>query len=971
MTSERWQQISSIYNAALEREPAGRSAYLREACAGDEWLRQEIESLLAHDEGAAMIDAPVVLAVAKGLSARSGASLIGMRVGPYEITAFIGAGGMGEVYRARDTKLGRTVALKVLPELWSNDVERRARFDREARLLASLNHPNIAQLYGTEESAGVAALVMEFVEGQTLEARLTSPAATDVGGSSFSRTIRQEEALAIGTQLADALDAAHQRGIVHRDLKPSNIKLTPDARVKVLDFGLAKLADSGSSAGDVTTSPTITAHGTREGVLLGTAGYMSPEQARGQPVDKRADIWAFGCILFEMLVGRPAFARETVSDTIAAVLTGSPDWTALPQEVPASTRRLLRRCLERDPQRRLRDIGDGRHFLTEDAEPVAPVRPHGDLRWKAATGVLAMAVGALLVGRWFTNRPSSLPSIRLQIDLGPEVVNPLNGPPAILSPDGTRLVFRVRNSSGRIQLAARMLERDQQTLLPGTVDANYPFFSPDGRAVGFFANGRLKRVSLEGGDAVDLCGAPAARGGSWGDDDTIVASLDANGPLYRIPASGGMPQPITDLKEAVTHRMPQVLPGARAVLFTANNFVGDFDQATIEIQSLKTHERKTLVRGGYYARFVPSGYLLYMRGQTLYAAPFDPEQWQLGPAAPIVEGVRTRVSAGSAGLFVSQNGTLIYSEGHPLAFRLAWLWAGGRTEPLAARGDDWPVRFSPEGRRLAVAKTEAGSVDIWVYELERGNWTRLTTSPDIEGFPVWSPDGAHIAFVNGAAEIAWMRADGGGDIVQLTKSAIDPANSSISRAKRPFAFSPNGKWLLFEKDSSHTRTDVWALPIENATSDHPDAGTPVPILVSEFNEQAPMISPDGRWLAYQSDETGTDQVYVRPFLRPGGKWPISTGGGSHPVWSNDRKLFFRGPDGLMVVNYSATDPAFESGTPRLWAAKPGLSRWFDISPDGQRFVIVEDDPSDSPSSTQVTFVLNFFDQLRRQVSGRN
>jgi serine/threonine-protein kinase len=966
------QQISLIYYAALEREPDDRKAFLHEACAGDERLLHEVESLLAHDAAPAMIDAPAMQAAAKALGTESVASRIGMRVGIYEIGAFVGAGGMGEVYRARDTKLGRSVALKVMPELWSDNVEWRVRFDREARLLASLNHPNIAQIYGIEESSGVRAIAMEFVDGETLDGRLKSHVPSVRGARSVSRPIPHKEALALATQIADALDAAHQKGIVHRDLKPANIKLTPDRRVKVLDFGLAKLVDPLSSTDDVTTStPTSKGRGTREGVLLGTPSYMSPEQARGQPVDKRADIWAFGCVLFEMLAGRPAFAGETVSDTVVAVLEHSPDWTALPPELPASTRRLLRQCLEKDRQQRLRDIGDARLWLVADSEPGPPARLHRDMRWKVATGALAVLVGTLLVGRWFANRPVTAPSIRLQIDLGPDVVNPLNGPPAILSPDGTRLVYRVRNSSGRIQLVARELDRDQQTLLPGTVDANGPFFSPDGHSIGFFANRRLKRVSLDGGEAVDLCAALDPRGGSWGDDDTIVASLGANGPLYRIPADGGIARPITDLKQAVTHRLPQVLPGSRAVLFTANTFVGDFDQATIEIQSLTSNERKTLVRGGYYGRFAPSGHLLYMRGQTLYAAEFDPKRWKLGAAAPIIQGVRTRISAGAAGFFVSQNGTLIYSEGHPLAFRLAWLGPNGHTEPLpaAARADNWPVRFSSDGRRVAVAKTEAGSLDIWVYELEHGGWTRLTSSPGIEGFPVWTPDGSHIAFVNGAGEIAWLRADGGGDVVQLTRTAIDPGGSPSPHFQRPYSFSPDGKWLVFEKDSSQTKIDVWALQIENAKTDHPEVRTPVPILMSEYNEQAPMISPDGRWLAYQSDETGTDQVYVRPFPGPGGKWPISTGGGSHPVWSKNHELFFRGPDGMMVANYSATSAAFDSGTPRLWATKRGLSQWFDLSPDGQRFIVVENDSSDEPSSTQVTFVLNFFEQLRRRFSG--
>ncbi len=894
----------------------------------------------------------------------------GTHVGPYKVTALLGEGGMGKVWRARHTGLERDDALKVLPDVFAADPERLARFQREARVLASLNHPNIARIYGleeTHETGGTTAIVMELVEGPTLADRIAQG------------PIPVEEALSVAKQIAEALEAAHEQGIIHRDLKPANVKAPLDGPVRVLDFGLAKPLDSARAALDPSQSPTLSMPPmTQVGVILGTAAYVSPEQARGKAVDTRADIWAFGCVLYEALTASLAFPGETFSDTIAAILEREPKWSALPEQTPAGIRRLLHRCLEKDPKRRLRDIGEarielgdaiaargtlrdtreGRVALGERTEVATASRPRHALWAVTTAALLALA----LAGWWQALRPVSRPLVRLPVELGPEAVDPINGAGAILSPDGTRLVYRSRNAGGAVQLVMRTLDQEQATPLAGTEDAIGPFFSPDGRSVGFFdmARRKLRKISLQQGPPVDLSDAEAARGGSWGEDGNIIAAITARGPLYRIPSGGGRAEPITVVQPAVTHRWPQVLPGAEAVVFTANEFIGDFDRATIEIQSLRTGQRKTLIQGGHYGRYIPTGHLLYVRGGTLHALPLDVRRQELtGPAVPVISSVRNRISSGGAAYDVSSSGTLICAGGAPVTYRLAWLDDSGRVERLPARASQYnfPIRFSPDGRRLALATAEAGSLDVWVYDWQRDAWTRLTSSPDVDSHPVWSPSGTHLALESGRG-IFWRRADGTGEAVRLTADDAVP---------HPFSFSPNGDWLAFTRWDSQTKEDVWALPLERTESDHPRAGAPVPLLKTTFNEDAPMISPDGRWMAYQSNESGRDEVYVQSFPVGGGRWPISTGGGSRPVWARrGQRLFYRSPEGVMVASYSVVGAAFEPGTARVWVKISDLGEWFDLSPDGTRFVAVENAP-DAGQPTHVTFLLNFFDELRRSV----
>jgi serine/threonine-protein kinase len=886
----------------------------------------------------------------------------GRRLGPYEILALLGAGGMGEVYRARDTKLGRDVALKVLPEAFAKDPERMARFRREAQVLATLNHPHIASIYGLEDSGGVRALVMELVEGPTLAERL-KPGAIPV-----------EEALPIARQIAEALEAAHEKAIVHRDLKPSNVKVTPEGKVKVLDFGLAKAFAGESSATDLSQSPTVTAGATREGVVLGTAAYMSPEQARGKPVDKRTDVWAFGCVLYEALTGRQAFSGETVSDTIAAILGRDPDWQALPASTPAAIRRLLRRCLERDPKRRLQAVGEARIAIEDTLSGTAEV---GEVRepplqnvsrramlWSLG-GLAALSIGVALWTLLRAPSPATRQIARLVVNVPPGdrlAPGPLSH--IALSPDGSRLVY-VARGVGTNQLYVRPIDRFEAAPIPGTAGAGSPFFSPDGQSVGFFAEGKLKKVSLGGGATLTLCGAPNNRGGGWGPDDTIIFAPSIITGLFRVSAAGGTPAPLTTVdreKGEFGHRWPETLPGGKAVLFTILTGTS-FDDARIGVLSLETGERRVLVQGGTYARYVPTGHVVYARAGGLLAVPFDLKRLEVtGPPVSILDGVSMNPTYGSAEFSISAEGSLAYVPGGSSGGERMLLWVDrtGAAQPLPTPLRSYmSPRLSPDGTRLAVAITGANA-GVWVYDLGRGTLTRLIESPNFITWPIWTPDGKRITFQSAQSAPSsllstfWMPADG--------SDAAEPLTTS-EKYRMPGSWSPDGRTLAFTETDPTTGFHIGVLTLEGDRKTRPFLQTP-------SNDGGPAFSPDGRWLAYQSGESGRWEVYVRPFPGPGGKLQISTDGGTEPVWArNGRELFYRNGDKMMATAVEAK-PTFSAAKPRLLfeghfeAYINSFDPNYDVSSDGRRFLMVKASEQES-AATQLNVVLNWSDELRR------
>jgi len=890
----------------------------------------------------------------------------GRRFGSYEILAAIGQGGMGEVYRAKDTKLGRDVAIKVLPRAFEQDPERLARFEREARVLASLNHPNIAAIYGFErgfEHDGqecLCYLVLEYVPGETLKGPLPV-----------------EDVLAVARQITAALEEAHEKGFVHRDLKPANIKITPEGKVKVLDFGLAKAYADEAASSDPGASPTLSALPTRAGVILGTAGYMSPEQVRGGPVDKRADIWAFGCVVYELLAGKKAFASESAPDAMVAVLSREPDWEALPAAVPVRLRELLRRCLRKDPRERLHDIADARlemegwggspEPLPGGAHWARPPQRHW-LPWGIAAVMTVVGAAALAVASRRLESSEAKPVTRTVIALPPGERLAVDLYPALaLSPDGRRLVY-VTTRSSRTQIHLRPLDRFEATPIPGTEGAVGPFFSPDGEQIGFLAGGKLKKLALSGGSPTALLDVGDFRGASWGADGRIVLTptADSAARLTQVAASGGAARLLMAPDASRVQRgerWPDILPGGEAAVFSEWT-TGSPDDFPIGLVNLDSGERRALLTGGAGPRYASPGFLLYARGGVLLAAPFDLARLRVsGEPIPIASRVMTDSQTAAAQFSVAGE-TLAYVPGTERVPERSVVLVDrkGQARPLlAARHAYTHPRFSPDGRRLAVGISQVGNRSVWIYDLTRETLTRFTFGGGTNAAALWSPDGKRVLFSSdrgGARNLYWAPAAGGGPEERLTSS---------SKTQSMGSWSPDGKWVLYEEVDAGGSPDIWALPVAEGGAGE---RKPRPVLQGPFAERHPRFSPDGRWIAYSSNETGRYEVFVQAFeAAGGGKRQISTEGGTEPIWSRDGKeLFYRNGDRMMAVDIS-TKPSFSHGTPRLlfegqYTVGPLSIASYDVTPDGRHFVMLQSSDS-SPGATQIHVVQNWQAGLKR------
>ena len=887
----------------------------------------------------------------------------GSRIGAYEILSVLGAGGMGEVYRARDIKLQRDVALKVLPPSVADDPSRLARFRREAQVLASLNHPHIGAIFGVEDSDRVA-LVLELVDGVTVEDRIARG------------PLPWKEAVALAIQIADGLEAAHERGIVHRDLKPANVKISSSGRAKVLDFGLAKPANDTAFADDSSGEPTVLAVTraiTREGMVVGTIGYMSPEQARGQAIDKRADVWAFGCVLFEMLSGRAPFAGNTPTDTLAAIVEREPIWRDVPPTVPGAVVDVLRRCLTKDPRRRFHDLADVRIQL-EDAliAPAATATRQDSALWlRLAVAMLALVAVTVVITGAVVRRMSKAAgsevaesSARLaRLTIVPD--QPFADPQRscggdceegllAISPNGRQVVYAGTSSSGQ-QLYVRPIDRFESRALAGTENAIGPAFSPDGRMIAFIADRTLKTIALDGGSPVVVSEGVEGNGISWGSDGHIYFAGGRGQGIWRVPVSGGPGEAVTSIDTEFQHRFPELLPDGTTLLFSALTNISD---EKISVISLTTGQRRTLV-DGIAPHYMPSGHLVYVLSNRLMAVRFDPKRLEIqGTPVVMVDDVEQTIW-GEPQVAASPSGLLAYlkASGRPHGSTLVWVTPQGQETPTGASGRPFvQPHISPDGRTVAVALRGA-LTDVWMFDLIRETWTRMT-SDGHSANPLWTPDGKRLTFSagkNGPTSILGKAPD---------NSEPDVTLVAADRPSVPLSWSPDGRTLAFVRVDAQSATDIWTLNVEEKSGGRP-------FLQTKSREGAPAFSPDGRWIAYASDESGRNEIYVRPFPGPGQTWTISKEGGNEPVWPRrSDKLFYRNGDAVMAVDVR-TAPEFSAGRPRRLFEGPyerTIALWpnYDVTADGQRLLMVKTEQASS-APTHIDLVQDWLEELKQRV----
>ncbi len=886
----------------------------------------------------------------------------GSRVGPYEVVAPLGSGGMGEVYRARDRRLERDVAIKVLPDAVAHDPERLARFEREARLLAASNHAGIASVFGVEDADGTRALIMELVEGPTLAERIASG------------PIPADDVLGVARQLAEALEYAHERGIVHRDLKPANVKLRLDGTVKVLDFGLARATESevSASAGDLSQSPTITQRMTRAGTILGTAAYLSPEQARGREADRRADSWAFGVVAYEMLTGRSAFAGETISDTLVSVMRDDPDWSALPAGLSSRWRVLLQRCLAKDPRQRLQAIGEARIALADlaahpedppTAETLAAARPRllAPVPWLIAAAALALLAVAIL------RRPPPAPAateVSIVPARGLKISEDVSYHPMAIAPDGRAVAYTIR-AGGVLKLRLRRLDTREDREIPGADGARNLFFSPDGQWIGFFDSRKMSKVSVRGGTPVELTDGLQDRLGTWLDDGTIVYSRDVTEPLHRIAETGGIATAITRLdstKRERTHRYPCALDGGPWVVFTVQTVYspGNYDDANIDAVSVRTGERRHLFKGARRAVWAPGGFLVLARGSDLYAVPIDPRNPRITQdPVPVLAGVSGDASSGASFFSIADDGTLAWIPGgEPEKTReVGWFDRSGRWTPTAIpAGPYLRVTLSPDNTRAVIAAGPGGAAgDLWLADLRTGGMNRLTHGGR-SGYGAWNPDGVRISQA--------QRDSAGGQMVIVRRLDGVGGERVIYRADHPVSLTdvtPDGKWAVLNDYGMRTgRIHLAAVEGDAPSRELPAEG--------EGYEQAGVVSPDGRWLAYLTNKTRRDEVCLKRLGGGGGSWQVSTNGGGGIRWGRGgRELFFVSGEILMRATIQVRGDGLSIGQPeRLFEVPPSPTeaafRDYDYDPIGDRFLFTRP-PGGAPERQEIALSLDWAKRL--------